>query len=178
MTRKRGAAGFLGGGMLLAWLAVAATEPGTAPQRPASPPPPERPAFEAAAAEVEAQASRLRARLRAAPRPRQPSRNPFGFSSPSAPAAPALPTVSPSEPPVESPLGPTLPALDLLGIAADVDRPSGDTVRTAVIAGRDWLWLVREGESIGSDLEVRRIGEDVVELTVRGDGRVVRLALR
>jgi len=68
------------------------------------------------------------------------------------------------------------PALRLIGVAEDTS--AGTTVRTAIIAAPDQLYVVREGERVMARYGVARISSDVVELVDTTDASALRLALK
>jgi hypothetical protein len=168
---KRTATIVVVGGVLLAWLAGAATSSRTI----APPPIFQRPAIEVRGDELAVEVARLHERLRPIATPRQPGRNLFSFQSAVARAAPMVAAPAPSL--VEAPAAvPALLPLKLAGIAEDAG-PDGP-VRTAIISGQGQLFLVKEGESVMLRYRVTKISADVVELTDLGDNSVRRLALR
>jgi Tfp pilus assembly protein PilP len=163
MTSPRAAVYGVGAAMLVACLAAAnmpsqdTAAPAAAPRGSAAHDMP------SLADEVQAQAARLRLRMADAPAPDGNPRNPFSFAerhaarpAVAAPAAPAaVPEPVPSEPP--------LPQLLLMGIAEEA-TPAGPR-RTAVIGGDgDTLYMVTEGQPVGTRYKVTRIGADAVEL--------------
>ncbi|HET7619260.1 MAG TPA: hypothetical protein VFK20_12185 [Vicinamibacterales bacterium] len=178
MTNTRAAAWIGGGVLLVAWFAAAvgAPRPATVPPRDPQPASQASDQLTAIAADVHAQAERLRERLARAPVPQTPLRNPFAFDVPRPElpppgmiAAAAAPEPAPSEPPV--------PMLSLIGVAEDA-TPGGPR-RTAIIAGEaDALFIVGEGQAVGSRYRVTAIGADAVELEDRLTGGRRRLALR
>jgi hypothetical protein len=121
---------------------------------------------ESLAAEVSAQAARLQARMAHAPVPEVNPRNPFSFgvaprsgrttTSPMADVhAAAVVEAAPAPPP--------LPALTLMGIAEETT--AAGPRRTAVIGGDgDTIYMVTEGQPVGSRYKVTKIGADAVEL--------------
>jgi hypothetical protein len=124
------------------------------------------------------QTAHLRARLAAMPATRSGSRDPFRFAGTprTAPRAAA-----PSEPaPVET-AGETRdiaarPPFQLIGIGED--QGDGQPARTAIIAGMNQVFLVREGERLALRFQVKRIGADAVELDDLAAGETFRIALR
>src|SRR5262245_19882178 len=168
MTIKRSAVIAVVGGACVAWLSSAMTpvaQPtpfGAARAKP----------IERSGAELAQEIERLHERLRPDVSPSQPGRNLFAFRT-----APALHADAP--PPVvaapTAPAPPAQPTLKLSGIAEDANE-SGAT-RTAIIAGDGQLYLVKEGEAVGTRYRVTRISPDVVELTDVANGTTRRLAL-
>ena len=168
MTRTRMAARIAGGGLLVAWLAAAASVP--LPQAPAAPAPAPVPDREFAAIEI--QTRELRSRVESPSRPNPSSRNPFRFAA----RRPAVPVRAPAR----STAAPAAPSgvaqLALVGIA---EQETGDgAVRTAVISSPDGLFLAREGEPVTERYRVTRIGADAVELGDTATGGTIRLGLR
>jgi len=136
---------------------------------------------ESLAAEVSAQAARLQARLAQAPVPDPHPRNPFSFGA--APretrAAMAIDTtiVRPAVAEMAMPAPPPLPALTLMGIAEETT--AAGPRRTAVIGGDgDTIYMVTEGQSVGSRYKVTRIGADAVELEDLVTSGYRRIAMR
>jgi hypothetical protein len=165
MTSGKGAAYGVGAALLVACIAAA--------NLPVDEPPPARnarPAVagpEALAGEVNAQAARLQARMAQAPVPDSNPRNPFAFGlEPRARAvgthdgmvrAAAVPDAA------VVPYTPPLPALTLMGIAEETS-PAGPK-RTAVIGGDgDTIYMVVEGQPVGTRYKVTKIGADAIEL--------------
>ena len=70
------------------------------------------------------------------------------------------------------------PLFELIGIAENVDQQSDVITRTAVIADSVGLYLLQEGDQLGSTFEVRRIGKSTVDLEGSSDGRSLRLTLK
>ncbi len=172
MTLKRTATFGLGGGALAAWLAAAATSGIRENRVPA----PERVTpIEMRGAELAAEIARLHDRLRPTATPQHPGRNLFQFTAPKpriAPAAsPALTEALPAPP-----APPPLVLLKLSGIAED-PGPDGP-VRTAIISGLGQLFLVKEGEMLGSQYRVAKISADVVELLEVDANTTLRLAMK
>jgi hypothetical protein len=180
MTSRRTAVYGGGAALLVAYLA-AANMPS---QESASP---ERAArtvatsgSESLAVDVRAQAARLHARMAQAPLPVANPRNPFSFGlAPRAVpprdgmvhAAVVSDRADTAAPP------PPLPALTLMGVAEDT-TPDG-LRRTAVIGGDgDTIYMVTEGQPVGSRYKVTKIGTDAVELEDLVTKAYRRLALR
>jgi hypothetical protein len=176
MTAKQAAAYSGGGLLLLAWLASAA---GLAVRQPPVPEEPSEPVetsgTAALAEEIQAQTERLRVRLATAPEPALSTRNPFTYA-PRVMAPPRVAARAEAPAPVE-PLLPAEPAIELAGIAEDLQ---GDKiVRTAIISTLSGdTFLVKEGESIAGRYRVKAVGANAVELIdlLTGDAR--RLTLR
>jgi hypothetical protein len=167
----------VGGTLLVACLA-AANMPQDADPAPARASRAERPAPDALAVEVSAQAARLHTLMAQAPAPGLNARNPFSFGSSraarsvAAPAPAAAVAAEPEAAPIVSP-----PALTLMGVAEDT-TPDGPH-RTAIIAGDgDTLYMVAEGDAVGDRYRVRKIGADAVELEDLVTKAYRRLALR
>jgi hypothetical protein len=168
MTRRRTAARIVGGALLAAWLAAAASVP--SPQVPAVPAPARRAAGRDFTA-IEIRTQDLRARLESKSTLHRSSRNPFRFAArrPAVPVhVPALSTASPATG--------GAPPLALVGIAEQ--ESAGGVVRTAVISGPGGLFLVREGEPVAERYRVNRVGADAVELGDAATGGTIRLGLR
>jgi hypothetical protein len=134
---------------------------------------------ETAAAEIQREADRLRSRIAQVESYRDPARNPFRFGSRR--AAPAResrvdPTLTVEDLPDQSePQPPTL-RLTLAGIAEDT--VADEVVRTAIISTPSDVLLVKVGDVVGGQFEVRSISADAVELTRVDTGTSVRLAFR
>jgi len=173
MSAKRTAMIVLGGGVLAAWLAGAATSNHTAPA------PLVVPHTESIDTQGEALANeiaRLHDRLRPSAAPRTPGRNLFAFRAAPAPAAPVVP---PHAALVEMPLAtPALsqPALKLSGVGED-PGPDGP-VRMAFISGEGQLFIVKQGDAVTARYKVAAITPDLVELTDVVDGSLRRLVMR
>lgn len=176
MTSRKTAAYGVGAALLVTYFAAA--------NMPSPDPPPAReraqpaPATDTLAVEVRAQAARLRARMAEAPTPQAHPRNPFAFgavpvaqASASAIVHAAVAEDAPA-PAVDPP-----PALTLMGIAEE-SSPAGPR-RTAVIGGPgDEIYMVIEGQAIGTRYKVTRIGADAVELEDLVSKAYRRIALR
>jgi hypothetical protein len=177
MTAKRAAAYSGGGLLLLAWLASAAGLAVRQPQpQPEPAPAADVPSTTALAEDVHAQTERLRTRLASAPSPRPSTRNPFTFASRTPAARPAARdeglVVA-----TEEPLLPAEPAIELVGVAEDLQE--GKTVRTAIIATLSGdTFLVKEGESIAGRYRVSTVSADAVILSDLATGGERRLTLR
>ena len=110
-------------------------------------------------------------------RPRQPApgrsnRDIFAFKRravpPPAPSsAPSIAAAVPQAPPV---------LFRLIGFAEDAG-PEG-VIRTAIISGQGQLYLVKEGETVGSIYRVGKMAPDSVELLDSTGGPMLQLALR
>jgi hypothetical protein len=173
------AAAYLGGAVLLAaWLASAASVRQQAVRIPMPRLSPDEARLDVAAADVQAQATRLRQRLAAAPAPQAPIRNPFAFAAHDRPArATAAPRVQPPLSAIRQETVAWEPELALLGVAED-NTPSGIR-RTALIgAADDELIMAVEGETVAGRYRVTGVGADAVELTDLTTGATRRLALR
>ena len=172
MNWKRTATIVVVGGVLLAWLAGAATS-----NRPVAPPPIVRSSpIEVRGAELASEVARLHVRLRPTTTPNQPGRNVFLFRAAPVRQQPlALPAPKPALTEV-APAPIAQPALKLSGVAEDAgaDGP----VRTAIISGEGQLFMVKEGDTVTPRYRVVKISADVVELLDLGTGTTRRLALR
>lgn len=180
MTSGKAAAYGVGAAVLVACLAAANMPSGepSSPER-AARPAPAGPA--ALAGEVSAQAARLQARMAQAPVPDPSPRNPFAFGPP-ARATRAESTsgmvraaVASEAPPAA--YVPPLPPLTLMGIAEEATGIGPK--RTAVISGDgDTIYMVLEGEPVGTRYKVTKIGADAVELEDLLTKGYRRIALR
>lgn len=170
MTFRRGAAWLGGGAVMAAWL-VGAAAPSLAPERPDGPtgqPPPEG---DRQALALVVEAARIRERLDGAVALRPLTRNPFRF-------APRLSELR-QEPlaPETTPAAPVLaPRLALLGVAEEAPG-AANPGRTAILQFAGDLWLVGEGEPVGTRYRVTRIAPESVELEDLAEARTVRVAL-
>jgi hypothetical protein len=126
-------------------------------------------------AALAAEVTRLRERLRPSAEPAQPARNLFHFGAAAATARPVEPALS-APPPAPLAAAPAPPPLTLVGLAAD--QGADGPVRTAIIAGYGDLFLVKEGEAVGSQYRVAAIAAEGVELTNTADGTTLRLTLK
>jgi hypothetical protein len=171
MSLKRTATFGLAGGALAAWLAAAATS-GIRENRV---PPAERVTpIEMRGAELAAEIARLHDRLRPTATPQRPGRNLFQFMAPKPRIAPAAsPALTEA---LAAPAPPPPVLLKLSGIAED-PGPDGP-VRTAIISGLGQLFLVKEGEMLGSQYRVTKISADVVELVEVDANTTLRLAMK
>jgi hypothetical protein len=174
MTSRSAAVYGVGGLLLVACLAAANMPqggdafPARAPrQRPAAP--------DALAVEVSSQATRLRSLMSQAPVPDQNSRNPFSFAARAPRAVAPIAHAAVAE--EAAPLPPPLPALTLMGVAEETT--AAGPRRTAVIGGDgDTIYMVVEGEPVGTRYRVTKIGADAVELEDVVTKAYRRLALR
>jgi hypothetical protein len=171
MTLKRTATFGLAGGALAAWLAAAATS-GIRESR--VPPPVSVTPIEMRGAELAAEIARLHDRLRPTATPQRPGRNLFQFTAAKPRTAPAAIPALTDALPAPAPRPPVL--LKLSGIAED-PGPDGP-VRTAIITGLGQLFLVKEGEMLGSQYRVAKISADVVELVDVDANATLRLAMK
>jgi hypothetical protein len=172
MNFKRTAMIVVGGAVLVAWLAGAATSKRANPAPIVVPPQ----AIDARGLELSSEIARLRDRLHPTIAPSQPGRNLFTFKpaarsliTPSAPAAPAPPIEPANERPVDLPL-------KLAGIAEEA-APDGPE-RTAIISAPGQLFMVKVGEQVTARYRVAKIGADTVELTDIETGAARRLAMK
>lgn len=179
MTSGKGAAYGVGAALLVACIAAA--------NLPADEPPPARTARpavagpEVLAGEVSAQAARLQARMAQAPVPDSNPRNPFVFGlGPRARAVgnhDGMVRAAAARDAVVVPYTPPLPALTLMGIAEETS-PAGPK-RTAVIGGDgDTIYIVVEGQPVGTRYRVTKIGADAIELEDLLTKGYRRIALR
>ena len=126
------------------------------------------------APDIEQQADRLAIRVRQETLYREPSRNPFRFTTRAAPAAPrTAPAASPAPEP-QVPAEPLPPPLRLVGVASDV--VDGAPQRTAIVSGAGGVQLVKVGDEIAG-YRVSAVEDDAVELTSTADGAPMRLRL-
>ena len=161
----------VGGAALIAWFAAAATSNRDLP-------PPvivARSPVDVKGADLAKEIERLHERLRPEATPRQPGRNLFTYHS-VPPPRPAI-VEAPKAALTEAPTAATpLPPLKLDGIAEDAGADG--VVRTAIIAGEGQLFLVKEGDAVGSRYRVTKIAATVVELVDSVDGSTRRLPLK
>jgi Tfp pilus assembly protein PilP len=179
MTSGKAAAYGVGAALLVAYLAAANMPSGEPPSRErAARPAPAGP--EALAGEVSAQAARLQARMAQAPVPDSSPRNPFAFGSRDArpavnPDGMVRAAVAPET--VTLPYVPPLPQLTLMGIAEETT--AAGPKRTAVIGGEgDTIYMVVEGQPVGTRYKVTKIGADAIELEDLLTKGYRRIALR
>jgi hypothetical protein len=156
----------VGVGALVTWMAWAAAP---AP-RPYTPPRARARAVEHSGAELAREVERLHDRLRPETEPSF-QRNVFAFRG-RARRAPELPTNSV----IAAPPAPRAPDLRLDGMAED-DGPGGP-VRTAVIAGANGVYLVKEGDVLLARYRVERLSDDAADLRDVDSGVEVHLVLR
>jgi Tfp pilus assembly protein PilP len=165
MTSRRAAVYGVGAALLVTYLAAANMPSQEPPSRERAARPAGTAGAESLAVEVRSQAAKLHARMAQAPVPGPNPRNPFSFGLARA-ARPALnrdgmvhATVAPDA----AAFTPPLPALTLMGVAEET-RPTG-LRRTAVIGGDgDTIYMVVEGQAVGTRYKVTKIGADAVEL--------------
>jgi hypothetical protein len=155
------------GGVVLTWWSWAATPT----PRPVTVPAVGSRAVDRSAAELSREIARLHERLRPDVAP-QYARNVFAF--------PTRASVAPGDTPVAAPPSTAAtrraPDLTLVGMAEDVR--DHETVRTAVINLDGQIFLVKEGESLGTRYQVDRLSADAVELRDLETDSTVRLVLR
>ena len=187
MTSRKTAVYGVGAALLVAYLASAnmPTQDAPLPERAARPAPT---GVDSLAVEVRAQASKLHTRMAHAPVPDSNPRNPFSFglapraghaaaSSPTPGNAGMVHAAVAADTAAPVAIVP-LPALTLMGIAEETT--AGGPRRTAVIALRqaqgdpeqsrgvagddDVVYIVVEGQAVGTRYKVTKIGADAVEL--------------
>lgn len=168
MTITKAGALISGAGLLAAWLSAAAGTGRLAPV-PAAGDRPRAHASDPLATEIRTEAERLHERIGQHVVFQAPSRNPFQFATraPKPVQAAASPSLAPAPD-----AAPSTPRVTLAGIAEDA------AVRTAIIAGFDQLFLVKEGEPVGTRYRVAKIAADAVELLDLSDGSTLRIALK
>jgi hypothetical protein len=109
---------------------------------------------------MQSEISRLHERIAPAAIPSR-SRDLFRFGSrprrSPAPVATAQPVAA-----VAPPAAVSRPALKLIGIAEDVQADG--TVRTAIVSGLGDVFLVKRGDTIGSQYRVEQVSADAVQL--------------
>ena len=172
MNWKRTATIVVVGGVVLAWLAGAATSNRSIAPATVAPLAP----IEVRGAELAGEIKRLHERLRPTASPHQPGRNLFAFQHAVA-MRPLTPPPSPKAALAEAVTAPLAqPLLKLAGVAED-QGPDGP-IRTAIISGEGQLFMVKEGDAVTPRYTVTRISADVVELTDVADHTVRRLALK
>lgn len=161
--------------VVAAWVLASA---GDAPALPDAPSLRQAAADAERAAIVEASVARLRARLADMPVRPEGSRNPFQFQARAHPAHARAPrTIVTDVPQAEAePSAPARPELRLIGMAEDAH--DGLAERTAVVAGLNQVYLVKEGEQIAMRFLVKRIGADAVEIEDLSDSTAITLGLR
>ena len=171
MHVKRTATIVLGGGAVAAWLAGAATSNRALPD----PVPAARSPIDARGSDLENEITKLRERLRPSATPRAPGRNLFAFRAGQAPAAPPKPTqaaLTEAPPPARA----SVPSLKLSGLSEDPG--DGVVARMAFISFEGQLFIVKEGEQVGTRYRVTRITADGVELVDLTDDTTRQLGLR
>jgi Tfp pilus assembly protein PilP len=183
MTSRK-AAVYVGAALLVAYFASAnmPTQETLPPARAARPAAPA--GVEGLAVEVRSQATKLHTRMAQAPVPDPNPRNPFSFglaprhaaaSSPM-PGAGTVHAAAVPETAVPVAIAP-LPALTLMGIAEETT--AGGPRRTAIIGGDDdVVYMVVEGQAVGTRYKVTKIGADAVELEDLLTKGYRRIALR
>ena len=180
MSAPRLAAWIIGAAVCGAWLASAAGVTRQARFTPAAPPAADAVQFDALAAEVQAQATRLRERLEQAPAPNTTPRNPFRFAP--APAqrqvrAATISRATPDLPAVDIAMPHAEPMLDLVGVA-ETSTPDG-LVRTAMMTGGAGdLIMAEPGQRVLDRYDVVAVEADAVELKDVETGAIRRLVLR
>jgi hypothetical protein len=159
-----------------AWLVAVG---GAAPETPLAPASVRADLDAARAEEVAAHASRLRTRLATMPARPGVSRNPFRFEPHARPVAHVTRTVVRDTSPEAGdtqPAAPVRPELHLIGMAED--NANGVVQRTAIVAGLNQVYLVREGDQIAMRFLVRRVATDAVEIEDLADSTPISLGLR
>jgi hypothetical protein len=175
MNVKRIAALCLAGAVLAAMIAGATTS-GT--RRAAAPPRvPNTTGVELKGAELAAEIARLRARLRPTSEPQEPARNLFQFGTRGARPGAMITSPTPAPEAVPEP-PPTIvpPPFVLVGLATD-SGPDGP-VRTAILSGFGELFIVKEGEPVGSQFKVASISGEGVDLINLTDSTTLKLVLK
>ncbi len=125
---------------------------------------------------IHAQAGRLRRRLDAAARP-STNRNPFEFVGAPSRTAPRHETDAKTATALTMTTTQPDAKLVLLGVA--VNQRAGLRIHIAIIAGdADEMWMLEEGEMLGAQYRVTRIGEDAADLTDVVTGTTRQLVLR
>ena len=165
------------GALLVACIAAANMPSGDVPPARAARPAPAGPA--ALAGEVSAQAARLQTRMAQAPVPDSNLRNPFTFGLPAraADANPRMVRAAAVPDPPPAVYVPPLPQLTLMGIAEETTAEGPK--RTAVIGGEgDTIYMVAEGQPVGTRYKVTKIGADAIELEDLLTKGYRRIALR
>ncbi len=183
MTSRKAAVYGVGAALLVTYLAGANMPTQESPSRERAERPAATAGSESLAVEVRSQAAKLQARMAQAPVPDANPRNPFSFGLASRAARPVLnrdgrvhaavaeDAAAPAA--VASPQ----PALTLMGIAEET-TVAGPR-RTAVIGGDgDTIYMVVEGQPVGSRYQVTKIGADAVELEDLLTKGYRRIALR
>lgn len=192
MAPRKTALYLTGGTLFVAWLAAANMPSQDAHRAPERDRPSQTVSPTTLADEVHAQAVRLHSRMAQAPVPENSSRNPFSFAATRRAERTAQPVTATV---VEEPAAafvPPPPMLTLMGIAEE--SVIGGIRRTAVIALRDpqgsleasagmggdgdTIFMVLEGQPVGSRYKVTKIGADAVELEDVVTRAYRRIALR
>jgi hypothetical protein len=180
MSAPRLAAWIIGAAVCGAWLVSAAGVTRQARITPAAPPTADVVQFDALAADVQAQASRLRERLAQAPAPNSTPRNPFRFApAPSRQQRRAAITRpdTPEAAAVEIALPPSEPVLDLVGM--EETTTAEGLVRTAMMTGEAGdLVMAIAGQRILGRYDVVAIDAQAIELKDVRTGAIRRLVLR
>jgi hypothetical protein len=161
------------GGAFAAWIAGAAMNTRDMPVVHVAKPTP----IELQGAALQAEIFRLRERLRPTSTP-QRGRNLFDFAGSGRPRVDTLEgdaARAPAQPPPAA-RPPVPPSLALIGLAEDRD---GDRlVRTAIVSGFGDVFLLKEGEAVGTRYSVASIRADGVVLTDAEDGSTITLHLK
>jgi hypothetical protein len=149
----------VGGGLLAAWLASAASY--------RNPPPIAEPApalsVTRTPSEVETEAARLRELLTPRPALTPAGRNPFRFAAPPG-EPPFVPRVTTADMPPAVTLPPPAP-VKLVGIAESSATGGGEPQRTAILTVDGRLFLAGEGDALETRYRVERVGAEAAELT-------------
>src|SRR5258708_5418317 len=164
MTSRRAAVYGVGAALLVTYLAAANMPSQEPPSRDRAARPAATAGAESLAVEVRSQAAKLHARMAQAAFPGPNHRNAFSFGFAPRAARPAFggmvhaavaeDAITPAPPP---------PALVLMGVAEETT--AAGPRRTAVIGGDgDTIYMVMEGQPVGSRYKVTKIGADAVEL--------------
>jgi hypothetical protein len=168
MTSRKAAVYGVGAALLFAYLAAANMPAPESPTRERAPRPAGTAGAESLAVEVRAQAAKLHARMAQAPVPDPNPRNPFSFGlaprgARPAPAHDGVVHAAVADIAAPEAVASPLPALILMGVAEET-TVAGPR-RTAIIGGDgDAIYMVAEGQPVGSRYKVTKIGADAVEL--------------
>jgi hypothetical protein len=167
MTSGKAAVYGVGAALLVAYLAAANMPAPESPTRERAPRPAGTSGAESLAVEVRAQAAKLHARMAQAPVPDPNPRNPFSFGLAPRAARPAPGHDGAVHAAVADIAAPEaaaspLPALILMGVAEETT--GAGPRRTAIIGDGDAIYMVAEGQPVGSRYKVTKIGADAVEL--------------
>jgi hypothetical protein len=182
MTSRKAAVYGVGATLLVTYFAGANMPTQESPSRERAERPAATAGAESLAVEVRSQAAKLLARMAQAPVPDANPRNPFSFGLASHAARSVLNRDGRVHAAVaEDPAAPAAvappPALTLMGIAEET-TVAGPR-RTAVIGGDgDAIYMVVEGQPVGSRYQVTKIGADAVELEDLLTKGYRRIALR